>query len=249
MEQSGHLKGQIMSHPARPLRFVIVSPDPSILHELSWVLSAVGYTVATSKDLAESAAWRQFGDTDFVLFDGRSISHPTPATLAHNSENPTYRFFLYDSTSSGDLDAWFAAGANDALRVPVSRGELLARVRTGVKILELELRTRSKSSGHRFLGIDSRQSFLRKLGKLASDGKSSASSRTLLTTTIDFLAGFRRELGASASRHLQRTLADCIQKSVSGDAIVGFSDDGAFYTLLPHLDAREARIVSEQIAQ
>ena len=134
-----------MSHPARPLRFLIVSPDIGLLHDLSWMLSAVGYTVVTSKDLSDRAAWRQFCETDFIVFDGRSISAPTPATLAHHSDNPIYRFFLYDPSATQDLAAWFAAGANDALRVPVSRGELLVRTRVGARMLEFENRLRSQS--------------------------------------------------------------------------------------------------------
>src|SRR6266700_4678512 len=109
-----------MSHSARPLRIAIVSPDSGVLHELSWLLSAVGYTVVTSKVIDESAAWRQFSDSDFVLFDGRSISNPTSITLSQRSDHPVYRIFLYDPAASIDLSAWFAAGANDALRIPIS---------------------------------------------------------------------------------------------------------------------------------
>src|SRR5262245_9797582 len=120
-----------MSHPSRSLRIVIVSPDTGVLHDLSWMLSAVGYTVVTSKDVGEQAVWRQFSETDFIVLDGRSISQPTSATFAHHSDNPLYRLFLYDPSAGADLAAWFAAGANDALRIPVSRGELLARTRVG----------------------------------------------------------------------------------------------------------------------
>ena len=118
-----------MSYPAHPLRITVVSPDTGILHDLSWMLAAVGYQVATSKDLVDRAAWRRFSDSDFIIFDGRSISNPTSATLAYHSDNPIYRFVLYEPSSSANLTAWFAAGADDALRVPVSRGELLARTR------------------------------------------------------------------------------------------------------------------------
>ena len=59
--------------PARSLRVTIVSPDTDVLHDLAWMLSAVGYSVVTSQDTDEGAAWRQFSETDIVIFDGRSI--------------------------------------------------------------------------------------------------------------------------------------------------------------------------------
>ncbi|HEV2969704.1 MAG TPA: diguanylate cyclase [Pirellulales bacterium] len=237
-----------MSNPARPLRIVIVSPDTGVLHDLSWMLTAVGYTVVTSKDVGESAAWRQFGETDFVLFDGRSISGPTQATLAHRSDNPVYRIFLYDPAASMDLTAWFAAGANDALRVPVSRGELLARIRAGARILEFENRMRSQSSRSRLPGMYSVRGLLRKLSKFATEGKSVTLGHTLITTSIDFFAGLCREEGESAARSLLAALAKSIQHNASGQAIAAYIDDGTFQVLLPGRTAAAARVIAEQVA-
>ncbi len=44
-----------MSNPARSLRVTIVSPDMAILHDVAWMLSAVGYSVATSRDTDDRA--------------------------------------------------------------------------------------------------------------------------------------------------------------------------------------------------
>src|ERR1700730_14047545 len=161
-----------MARPARPLRVLIVSPDLGVLHDLSWMLTAVGYAVVTSRDVGENAAWRQFGKTDFILFDGRTIADPTQIALAHHSDNPIYRIFLYDPADAADLTAWFAAGANDALRIPVSRGELLTRIRAGARILEFENRMRSQSSRSRLPGMYSLGGLLRKLRTFTTEGQS-----------------------------------------------------------------------------
>src|ERR1700690_1730928 len=87
---NGVLKGNSMSQSARPLRITIVSPDTGVLHDLCWMLTAVGYEVVTSKDTGERAAWRQFSETDFLLFDEKLVSDPPPATLAHYLANPIY---------------------------------------------------------------------------------------------------------------------------------------------------------------
>ncbi len=238
-----------MSNPARALRVTIVSPDTAILHDMAWMLSAVGYSVATSRDTDDRAAWRQFDETDIVVLDGRGISHPTPATLSHNSENPLYRLFLYDPTGGADLAAWFAAGANDALRVPISRGELLARLRVAARWLEFENRMRSQATRTEPSGVYSSRGLWRKLEKLAAGGDKATSGTALLSIAIDFLEGFRRERGDMAWRGLRSALADVIRECASGEVSVGCGDDGVFHVVLPGCKVAAARGLAEQIAQ
>jgi GGDEF domain-containing protein len=238
-----------MSQSARPLRITIVSPDTGVLHDLCWMLTAVGYEVVTSKDTGERAAWRQFSETDFLLFDGRLVPDPTPATLAYHSDNPIYRIFLYDPTASVDLRAWFVAGANDGLRVPISRGELLVRTRVGARVLEFENRMRSQSSRSRLPEIYSMRGFLRKLNKITTEAGLPSPEHTLLTTTIDFFSGFCRAEGESAAQDMLTILATAIRESVDDNAIAAHVGDGIFHVLLPDRAVDAARIVAEQIAQ
>src|SRR5262245_22650137 len=125
-----------MSTEPRPLDVLVVSLDISLLHEIAWVLEAVGYSVHTTNDLDQNAVWRRYSLPDLVIVDGRDIAEPTSNIFAHDSDKPHYRIFLYDPAKGTDLAAWYAAGAHDALRTPVSRGELLARARTGARYLE-----------------------------------------------------------------------------------------------------------------
>ena len=238
-----------MSDTPRSLRIVVVSPDPGVLHDLSWMLPAFGYTVVTSSDLSETAAWRQYSETDFVVFDGRSIPVPTPATLAHDSDNPLYRIFLYDPAANMDLAAWFACGAHDALRVPVSRGEVLARLRTGARMLEFENRLRSQATLSGLPGVCSVRGLVRKLGRFTTEGESVSVGHTLLTTAIDLFAGFCRAEGESAGRGLLAALAESIHQSVGDDALAAYAGEGTFHILLPARKVAAARAVAEHIAQ
>jgi two-component system, cell cycle response regulator len=238
-----------MSLSARPLRITVVSPEMAVLHELSWVLTAVGYSVVTSKDISEKAAWRQFSDTDVLIFDGLSIADPTHSTLAHHSDNPLYRICLYDQASSVDLADWFAAGANDALQVPINRGEVLTRIRAGARNLEFERRMRSQSSLSCLPGMHSRQGFLHKLNKFTNQEKRTAPGRTLLTTAVDFFTGFCHEGGEAAAQRLLTALANSIQQSVESNAIVAYNGEGNFHVLFPNRDVKAVRVIAEQIAQ
>src|SRR3990170_2979503 len=104
-----------MSSEPSPLQVVVVSEDTTLLHEISWILEAVGYRVKTTKDFDQNALWRRYTVTDMVIVDGRHVGEPSAATFAHDSENPLYRIFLYDRAKPTDFAAWFAAGAHDAL--------------------------------------------------------------------------------------------------------------------------------------
>ena len=123
-----------MSAEPRPLNVVVISEHVPLLHEVSWTLECVGYKVQTTHDFAPEALWRRYSFTDIVIVDCRGVTEPTAETFAHDSDDPLYRIFLYDPTKRTDFAAWYAAGANDAIRIPLSRGELLTRVRTAPAI-------------------------------------------------------------------------------------------------------------------
>ena len=53
-----------MSYELRPLQVVVISQQVSLLHDISWILEAVGYKVQTTND---------FGRTPF----GDGIRSPT----------------------------------------------------------------------------------------------------------------------------------------------------------------------------
>lgn len=236
-----------MSLPARPLRTTVVSPDIEVLHDLCWMLSGVGYEVVTSQDTSDQAAWRQFSDTDFLFFDGRLIDRPTSAVLTLQSDKPLYRIFLYDPSVSTDLGAWFAAGANDGLCVPVNRGELLVRTRVGARVLEFENRMRSRSSRSLFPETYSVRGLLRKLNQFSAE-RGPSKNYVLLTTAIDLFEGFSRAAGESAAQKLLHALAATIRQCVDDKAISAY-DEGTFRTVLPELTVEEAEAVSERISQ
>ncbi len=238
-----------MSRESRPLHVVLISPDLSLLHEGSWILEAVGYKVQTSTDFDQDALWRRYSVTDFMIVDGRGIAEPTAATFAHESDNPLYRIFLYDPAKRTDFSAWYGAGANDGLRAPLSRGELLARVRTGARYLEFERRLQVRSSRCYVPGMYSRRGFLWKLRKLAAGDESSLSQHALLVTAIDWYAGIRRKNGETASRSLVNMAARAIKRAAGENAISAYFGDGRFATLLMGQTPAAAKNVGEILAK
>jgi GGDEF domain-containing protein len=239
----------LMSYELRPLQVVVISQQVSLLHDISWILEAVGYKVQTTNDFGQDALWRRYSTPDFVIVDGRGIAEPTSSTFAIDSDKPLYRIFLYDPSKPFDSSAWYAAGAHDALRTPISRGEFLARVRTGARYLEFERRLQNRSSRCAMPGMYSRRGFLRKLRKLAAGDELGSSQRVLLMTAIDWYAGIRGKCGETASHSLVNTAARAIKRVAGENAVSAYLGEGRFATLLVGQSALTAKTVAESLAR
>lgn len=238
-----------MSTADEPLKVIIVSSDVKLLHEISWMLSAVGYEVACTKSMDENALWRRYGDFDFLIFDTRGQHPATDSTLTFESDNPVYRIFLYDSKSESDISPWFDLGANDGLRLPLSRGELLVRIRTGARYLEFERRLKSASVRDDLLDCYTKRGFLKKLAQVASHQPSALTHGSLLVTAIDWFEGILRKNGLTSSNRLVSSAARTIARHAQDDAIVCYLGDGRFATLLLNRNISQSRIVAEAIAE
>jgi GGDEF domain-containing protein len=233
----------------RPLQVVVVSQQISLLHEVSWTLEAVGIKAQTTTDFDQDALWRRFSTADFVILDGRGISDPSSATLTHNSNNPTFRIFLYDPKAQTDLAAWYAAGAHDGLRTPVSRGELLTRVRAGARYLEFERRSQRQSARSIVPGMYSRRGFLQKLRKLSTNMKQDAAQHSLLLTAIDWYAGIRRGDGENAVDMTVNSVARSIKRVAGESSFSAYLGNGQFATLLMGPSLASAKGVAESLAK
>lgn len=234
---------------ARPLRILVVSPETAVVRDLAWMLTAVGYEVETSRNVAPNAAWRQYSSADFLIFDGRNLSDPAQSIQLQASTDSTYRIVLYDPAAPQDLSAWFAAGSNDALRVPISRGELLARIRAGARFLEFQRRMQSQSTRNPRLDVYSIRGFLRRLNKFSIEGNSVTLGHTLIATEIDCFADLCRELGAALGRQVMSTLTSAMRQCVGSNALVASLGSGQLAALLPGRKVAEAKVIADQLAQ
>ena len=238
-----------MSSELRSLHVVVISRDVSLLHEISWMLEAVEYNVETASDIGPDALWRRYAIADFLIVDGRTIAEPTAEVFSYDSDNPTYRLFVYDPSKRTDFSGWYAAGAHDALRTPLSRGELLARARTGARYLEFERRLQFQSSRCTVPGMYSRRGLLRKLRKLASVDDFVSSQHALIVTSIDWYSGICAKCGETASRNLINTAARTIKRVVGEDAAAAYLGDGRFATLLGGQSPVAAKCIAESLAK
>lgn len=231
------------------MRIVIISPDKPLLREMAWVLSAVGHQVETSTDTSDSALWRQFAQPDILVVDGRGQEAEAATSLQIEQSEPCYQIVLYDGATEGGLGNWFAAGAHDALRVPLSRGELVARVRQGARWLAFERRLRAQAYTSFAPGWLTESAFLGELSRRGERGADSLEGCVLVVAQIDWFDGYQRQAGQGAARRLAHSAARSLRRVVGETAVGAYLEQGRFALVLPATSIATARKYAEQIAE
>lgn len=237
-----------MANSHQAMTIVIISPDHALLREMAWVLVAVGHRVETSSDLSETALWRQFAQPDVLLVDAR-VGQVEPAThLQFDSTEACYQIVLYDTETEGELGNWFAAGAHDAVRIPLSRGELVARVREGARWLAFEGSLQALSHTTLAPGWLTESALLGELSRRATPQSTSLEGSVLLLGQIDWFDGYQRQAGQGAARRLAHSAARSLRRVVGEKVLGAYLEQGRFALVLPATTVAVARKHAEQIA-
>jgi DNA-binding response OmpR family regulator len=124
-------------------RILVADDDPLSLRVLQKALERWGHEVAVARDGTE--AWQiltrpeapRMAILDWMMpgMDGPTICQRARAAPAITA---TYLILLTARNDYGDIVSGLEAGANDYVVKPFNRAELRARVRVGLRVLELQ---------------------------------------------------------------------------------------------------------------
>jgi DNA-binding response OmpR family regulator len=125
------------------MRILLAEDDPTTLRVLETTLSKWGYQVVPTRDGAEALRVLEGTESprlallDWImpLVDGLEVCRKVrtvPTTL------PPYLILLTGKGSKEDIVSGFDAGADDYLVKPFNREELRARLRVGVRMVEMQ---------------------------------------------------------------------------------------------------------------
>lgn len=136
---------------------LIVEDDPVSRMLLEMTLMKAGYEVVSAKDGREALAYfnKQFFPivfTDWMMpeMDGLQLCRSIRESV---STGYVFIFLLTARDSKGDMIAGLEAGADDYLTKPFDRAELFARLKTAVRILNLEKSLKEANEAIRVLSI------------------------------------------------------------------------------------------------
>lgn len=205
------------------LPITIVSADRALLRELSWTLSLFGYQVTASCDWSDESPWQRNTQPSLLLLDARSSQDIDSVLSKSRSAAFMYRVAIGDGDSAERL---LLAGADDVIRFPVNTGELIARLRAGVRRLEFERRLALRKRHDPTTGVLTRKALLETLEATATPPVS------CVTFGIDFLPLLSSQYGTHAVKSLTATLLRCVRQQLGDGERLAMLSDSTFAAVL-----------------
>ncbi|QDU55094.1 hypothetical protein [Aeoliella mucimassa] len=215
-----------MSTATTDLRVTIVSADRELLSDLSWTLSIFGYHVTATCDFSDESPCRREQKPGLLLVDTRD--NPELADLLTQPTSPSYVYRIAIETAEA-TEKVLLKGADDVVGYPVNTGELLTRMRAGVRRLEFENRLLRYAKCDPDTGILTRNALVQTL----QSANASHPPQSCVAFGIDYSDQLREQYGVHAIRHLRSTLARCIERRLTNTETCGVLGD---YSMLVALD-------------
>ncbi len=204
----------------RTFSLLIVSSDRTLLRRLTRFLEVFGYEVRQAVHAAGAEAAVEAGRVDFLVVDGalgKQTAQICRAVRRGTAEGYTYALLLTKDAEANDLTEALDGGFDDFLSAPLVFGELLSRLRAGVRVLEFERRLMEQRECDPTTGLSTSSALLAQLrdrltvfgqtGTSAPLGKL-AKSASLVVVDVDFFRRLQRRLGNTASQKLAAAAAE-----------------------------------------
>jgi two-component system cell cycle response regulator len=221
---------------SRPLKMLICSENRSLLRGLSRFLGAFGYEVHQAAQPELAARALEWGEPDVLIVDGEP-SMPSALELCRSAHDRGRRhahvFLLLETPDPEDLIDALEAGVDDFLAKPIVYGELLVRLRAGVRALEFERRVREQDRVEPLSGLLSRSAFYEELGRALSATSSQERSGSCLAVGLDFFEQLKDVHGRAAGEAIIRAVAAKLSSLCGESDILACLGGGRFAVWLP----------------
>lgn len=226
---------------SRPFRIMAVAEDRKTLRRLTRFLTAFGFDVDPVTDVRQAIMACRAAAPDFLIVDGDSLStDQCRQLLAKSRHGFSYTFLMLHDAQIERLTDAMGAGVDDFLAKPVVFGELLARLRSGARVIEYERRIREQAAVDPLTGLLSYSAFR---DRLQSElGKAGDHEFSCVLLDLDFLGHVNNLHGSRVGDDLLRAVAGQVKTMANGCKYLASFGGGRFAALLP--DASDARALA-----
>ncbi len=231
---------------SRPFRLLAVADDRRILRRLSRFLRVFGFLVEGVADGQQALAVYEANPPDFLIVDGDSVAMDKCRPLLSKGRNGyTYTFLLVRDPKADKLTEALVAGVDDFLAKPLVYGELLARLRSGARVLEYERRRQQQSAVDPTTGLLSQSAFQ---ARLESEMQSSDQAFACVLIDLDFFQNVNRTCGTQTGDEVLRAVTATLKSTGECKYLASFGA-GRFAALLPHATDAQAIAWAETVRE
>jgi len=200
---------------SRPFVTLLVSPDRTLLRRLTKFLEVFGYDMRQAVDPTQAALIAEGGPIDFLIADSecdaRSIAQLCRNIRRLSPDAYVYSLLLAQQRDLRTLTDALESGYDDFLMQPVVYGELLARLRTGARVIEFERRLEEQAGVDASTGLLDRLALELRLQERLQAGDANASALAILD--IDSFSRVSRLHGEAVAKKLNLELAEVLRKA------------------------------------
>jgi diguanylate cyclase (GGDEF)-like protein len=232
-------------------KVLVVDDDPSMLRIYSKWLEKEVRSICTASDGEQALRAIEIDCPDFILtdwempwMDGLALCRAVRRIpLPHY----VYVFFVTAKSSQEEIIAGLEAGADDFLTKPVHHGELLARLRAGSRVLELERRLSLLASTDPLTSALTQRSFYETLEKEWARSKRFRLPLSCVMLDLDYFKRINDVHGHPAGDAMLKTVAELLAKSSrQSDTVCRYGGE-EFCILLPETNEQEAARWAERL--
>jgi diguanylate cyclase (GGDEF)-like protein len=236
---------------ARNPRVLLVDDDPAMLRLLARWLERAGYRVGQAADGRQALEAIEAQCPDFLVTDWE-MPHLDGLELCRRVRQldlPHYIYVLFLTVRStrDETVAGLEVGADDFLTKPVHQAELLARMRAGSRVLELERRLSKIAHTDLLTGLATRRTFFQILEKEWDRARRHHRPISCVMIDLDFFKRINDLHGHFAGDYVLKTVAEMLQAGCRCTDLVCRYGGEEFCAILPETRELQAAQWGERV--
>jgi diguanylate cyclase (GGDEF)-like protein len=235
---------------------LLVEDDANVLAFLRTCLTRNGYEVSTAGTLAEARRRLERSECGLVILDRRlpdgdgvSLCPTIRATQPHS-----YILMLTGEATAEAKIEGFESGVDDYVTKPFEIDELLARIRAGMRIVELQKELLASSRRYEALSLTdsltslhNRRSFDQEFASRFEQARRYARPLSLAIIDLDYFKSINDQFGHSAGDGVLRAIAQILDHETRRSDFLARIGGEEFGALLPETSLFEALHFAEKI--
>jgi len=236
--------------PSNP-KILLVDDDPAMVRLLAKWLESDGYEVLRAGD---GKAAQELLETHrpAILLTAWELPQDGGPELVRWVRSQNFGHYIYTIFStvrggSDDMLRGLEAGADDFLKKPIDRNELTARMRAGLRVMELEQRLSTIANTDVMTGLATRRTLFEDLGREWRRSQRYNSPLSCVMLDIDFFKRINDLHGHQAGDDVIRRIGSLLSDSVRASDVAGRYGGEEFCIVLPETTEQQTLAWAERV--